>query len=316
MQNKTIFDLLIIGGGPTGMFAAYYAGMRELKTKVIESLSGLGGQINLMYPEKIITDIGAIPKIKGKKLISNLQEQMNTYETNISTNEKVLDIQKEADYFQIKTDKDSYYSKTILLTTGQGIFEPRKLAIKHADFYEKANLHYYVDSLAEYQDKKVVLLGGGDSAVDWALMLENIAKEVYLVHRRDRFRAHEASVSRLKKSSVQIITPYLLDRISGDDEMIQKVFLKERRGDKNIALETDFLIVNYGFISKNRQLEKWGINSRSNSASVSQKMETNIQGIFAAGDAANFDGKVKLIASGFGEVPTVINSIIHYLNIY
>lgn len=316
MQNKEIFDLLIVGAGPTGMFAAYYAGMREIKTKVVESLSNLGGQINLMYPEKIIKDIGAIPEIKGKHLVSNLKEQMDRYPADISMNEKVLDIKKEEDYFFIQTDKNSYYSRTVLLTSGQGIFEPRKLALEYPLEYEKENLHYYVDSLEEYRDKKVTLLGGGDSAVDWALMLESIAGEVNLVHRRERFRAHEASVSQLRKSSVQIITPYLLDEIIGDGEKIEKVRLKKRREDKTILLDTDFLIVNYGFISKSRQLEHWGIENRANSALVNQKMETNLPGIFAAGDAANFDGKVKLIASGFGEIPTVINSIIHYLNIY
>lgn len=316
MQKKEIFELTIIGGGPTGMFAAYYAGMRELKTKLIESLPKLGGQIELMYPEKVITDIGAIPQIKGKELVSNLQKQMDHFETDISTSENVMEIEQVEDYFIIKTNKDFYYSKTILLATGQGIFEPRKLNIKHNKDYEQSNLHYYVKNLESYRDKKVAILGGGDSAVDWALMLEDIAEEVYLVHRRKRFRAHEASVSRLKDSSIKIHTPYLLDSLIGDERKIQELVLKERRGDKIQSLETDFLIVNYGFISESMQLEKWGIETERVSASVSQKMETNIPGIFAAGDAAIFDGKIKLIATGFGEVPTVINSIIRYLNIY
>lgn len=316
MQKKEIFDLIIVGGGPTGMFAAYYAGLRELKTKIIESLSSLGGQINLMYPEKIITDIGAIPNIKGSNLVSNLQEQMNRFDTDISTSENVQDIIKENDYFIVKSKEKSYYSKTVLLTTGQGIFKPRKLTIDHNKDYEKSNLHYYVDKFESYRNKKIVILGGGDSAVDWSLMLEGIAKEVHLVHRRNRFRAHEASVSQLKKSSIKIHTPYVIDQLDGDGEKIDEVILKERRGNKITSLKTDFLIVNYGFISESQQLDKWGVQTKRASASVSQKMETNIPGIFAAGDAASFDGKVKLIATGFGEVPTVINSIIHYLDIY
>lgn len=316
MQEKEIFDLLIIGGGPTGMFAAYYAGIAELKTKLIESLAELGGQINLMYPEKIITDIGAIPEIKGKDLVSNLHQQMNRFESDITTNENVIDIIKKKKYFIIQTNKGIYYSRTVLLTTGQGIFEPRKLRIKHNKNYEKENLHYYVRDLEKYRNKKVIVLGGGDSAVDWALMLEEIAEKIYLVHRRDRFRAHESSVSRLKNSSIEILTPYIIISIEGNEKKLKKIIIKERRGDKILALDTDFLIVNYGFIPKIKQLEEWGIKTKRIGAAVTAKMETNIPGIFAAGDAASFDGKVNLIASGFGEAPTAINSIIHYLGIY
>lgn len=316
MQTKEIYDLIIIGGGPTGMFAAYYAGMRELKTRIIEGLSNLGGQINLMYPEKVIQDIGAIPKIKGFNLVANLHQQMNRFKTDISTNEYVINIIKKEELFVIKTHQHVYYSQSVLLTTGQGIFEPRKLTIDYNEKYEQNNLHYYVDNLDNYQNKKIVILGGGDSAVDWALMLEDKAKEIHLVHRRNRFRAHESSVSQLRNSSITIHTPYVLDHLKGNNDSIHEVVLKERRGNQMTSLKTDYLIVNYGFISKNKQLEKWGVETKRIGANVSQKMETSIPGIFAAGDAADFDGKVKLIASGFGEVPTAINSIIHYLNIY
>lgn len=316
MQKNKMFDLIIIGGGPTGMFAAYYAGMRELKTKLIESLPQLGGQIELMYPEKIIRDIGAIPEIKGKQLIKNLHEQLHNFQTDISTKETVLTIHKETDYFIVTTNKSTYYGKSVLLTSGQGLFEPRKLTIEHNQEYEKTNLHYYVQDLELYRNKELAILGGGDSAVDWALMLEKIAGKVYLVHRRNRFRAHEASVSQLKESSIEILTPYLLESLTGDSQQVQQIHLKERRGDRQLTLPVDFLIVSYGFLSDSLQLENWGIRVERASASVSQQMATNIPGIFAAGDAADFEGKVKLIATGFGEVPTAINSIIRYLDIY
>lgn len=316
MIGNEIFDLVIIGGGPTGMFAAYYAGMRELNTKLIESLPQLGGQIELMYPEKIIRDIGAVPEIKGKKLVENLHQQLDVFQTDISTNETVLNIQEGTDYFTVTSDKDTYYGKSILLTSGQGLFQPRKLTIDHNKEYEKTNLHYYVQNLETYRNKEVAILGGGDSAIDWALMLEDIAKKVYLVHRRDRFRAHEASVSQLKKSAIEILTPYLLDSLMGNQQNLTKINLKERRGDKQVSFPVDFLIVSYGFISDSLQLKEWGVETERASAKVSQQMATSIPGIFAAGDAADFDGKVKLIATGFGEVPTAINSIIRYLNIY
>lgn len=314
MREKEIFDLIIIGGGPIGMFASYYAGMRELKTKVIEGLPVLGGQIELIYPEKEILDIGAIPMIKGKELISNLHQQMSHFRPRVHTKENVIDIEKEHGIFVVKTDHTIHYSRAILLTTGQGAFEPRKLRFDYPERYEETNLHYYVNPLESYRNKNVVICGGGDSAVDWALMLEDIAKKVTLVHRRNRFRAHEASVSRLKDSSIEVLTPYTPIDLNGDANQIHEVVLQKSRGKQKMVLETDFFIVSFGFISDSQQLINWGIENKNGSALVSQEMETNVRGIYAAGDAATFEGKVRLIATGFGEVPTAINSIIKYLS--
>lgn len=314
MHTNEVYDVTIIGGGPTGMFAAFYAGMRELKTKIIETLPVLGGQIEIMYPEKNIFDIGAFPYIKGSDLIQQLSKQMDPFETEVCLEENVLKIRKEDDVFILKTDKGTHYSKTILITTGQGSFEPRKLTFDYNESYENTNLHYYVSQLDTYKDKTVVICGGGDSAVDWALTLEDIAKKVYVVHRRDKFRALEAPVTLMKNSSVEIITPYKPEALIGDKEKIHEVRFKETRGDETITLPVDHLIVSYGFVSDNRQLEEWGLETEHANVKVSQRMESNIPGIYAAGDVATYDGKVKLIATGFGEAPTAINSIIQYLN--
>lgn len=314
MHTNEVYDVTIIGGGPTGMFAAFYAGMRELKTKIIETLPVLGGQIEIMYPEKNIFDIGAFPYIKGSDLIQQLSKQMDPFETEVCLEENVLEIRKEDDVFILKTDKGTHYSKTILITTGQGSFEPRKLTFDYNEAYENTNLHYYVSQLDTYKDKTVVICGGGDSAVDWALTLEDIAKKVYVVHRRDKFRALEAPVTLMKNSSVEIITPYKPEALIGDKEKIHEVRFKETRGDETITLPVDHLIVSYGFVSDNRQLEEWGLETEHANVKVSQRMESNIPGIYAAGDVATYDGKVKLIATGFGEAPTAINSIIQYLN--
>lgn len=314
MHTNEVYDVTIIGGGPTGMFAAFYAGMRELKTKIIETLPVLGGQIEIMYPEKNIFDIGAFPYIKGSDLIRQLSKQMDPFETDVCLEESVLEIRKEEDVFILKTNKGTHYSKTILITTGQGSFKPRKLTFDYNAAYENTNLHYYVNKLDTYKDKTVVICGGGDSAVDWALTLEGIAKKVYIVHRRDKFRALEAPVTLMKNSSVEIITPYKPEALVGDEEKIHEVHFKEVRGNKTITLPLDYLIVSYGFISDNRQLEQWGLKTEHANVKVSQRMESNIPGIYAAGDVATYDGKVKLIATGFGEAPTAINSIIQYLN--
>ena len=315
MQQHEIFDVTIIGGGPTGMFSAFYAGMRELKTKIIETLPVLGGQVKIMYPEKNIFDIGAFPYIKGADLIAQLEQQLEPFGPTICLEESVLEIQKNEDnLFEIKTTEGIHYSRAILITTGQGSFEPRKLTFDYPEQYEDNNLHYYVKELETYRDKVVAITGGGDSAVDWALTLEPIAKKVYIIHRRDKFRAHEASISYLKKSSIEILTPYLPVELIGDEDHIHEVHLQKRRKDEFMTLPVDYLIVNFGFISENKQLKKWGLVNVHNSVVVNQKMASNVPGIYAAGDVTTFDGKVKLIATGFGEAPTAINSIIQYLN--
>lgn len=314
MQAHELYDVIIIGGGPTGMFSAFYAGMRELKVKIIETLPVLGGQIEVMYPEKNIFDIGAIPYIKGSDLIRQLSKQMAPFETEICLEENVFEIIKKEDYFLLKTNKDVHYAKTILITTGQGSFDPRKLTIEHNKQYEKTNLHYYVKDLKTYENKNVVICGGGDSAVDWALTLKDVAKSVSIVHRRNKFRALESSVTSMKNSSVNIFTPYRPIEIRGDEEKIKEIHFQETRGEQTFTLPADYLIVSYGFISDNRQLAEWGLDTEHAGVKVSQRMETNIPGIYATGDVATYEGKVKLIATGFGEAPTAINSIIQYLN--
>lgn len=315
MLERDIFDVTIIGGGPTGLFSAFYAGMRELKTKIIETLPVLGGQVEVIYPEKNIFDIGAFPYIKGSDLIDQLEKQLEPFDPTICLEESVLEISKnEEEIFELTTNEGVHYTRTILIATGQGSFEPRKLTFDYPIQYEEENLHYYVKELETYRDKVVAIAGGGDSAVDWALTLEPIAKKVHIVHRRDKFRAHEASVSYLKNSSVDIKTPYVPIKLLGNQQIIETLRLQKRRKDEYIDLPVDYFIVNFGFISENKQLVKWGLDTLHNSIVVNQKMETNIPGIYAAGDVTTFEGKVKLIATGFGEAPTAINSLIQYLN--
>lgn len=316
MPNNELFDVIIIGGGPTGMFAAFYAGMRELKTKLIETLPVLGGQVEIIYPEKLIFDIGAFPFIKGGDFVSQLKKQLEPFDTTICLNQSVVDIKRnETDAsFEVTTNRETHYARAILVTTGQGSFEARKLTFDYPEQYENTNLHYYVNPLETYRDKIVAITGGGDSAVDWALTLENIAEKVYIIHRRNKFRALEASVSLLKKSSVEILTPYIPIDLKGTEHEIEQVVLQKRRGDETMTLPIDYFIVNFGFVSDNTQLSNWGLKTSHSSVEVDQRMATNVPGIYAAGDVTTFDGKVKLIATGFGEAPTAINSIIQYLN--
>lgn len=313
MEEKNIYDITIIGAGPVGLFTAFYGGLRQKKIKIIESLPHTGGQLSALYPEKYIYDIAGFPKVRAQDLVSNLEEQVSMFNPTYSLEENVLDVRKEADNtFTIKTNKATHYSKTIIITAGNGAFQPRKLALKEAEAYEGRNLHYYVDQMMKFKNKRVVLFGGGDSALDWALMLEPIAKEVTIVHRRDQFRAHEHSVEKLQQSSINVLTPFVPEAFHGT-EQIESIDLKEVKGDNIVTLDVDDVIVNYGFISSLGPIKDWGLEINKNSIVVNSRMETTVEGIYAAGDICRYPGKVKLIATGFGEGPTAINNAINHM---
>jgi len=185
IRDEKVYEITVVGGGPAGLFTAFYAGMRQSSCKVIESMPQLGGQLSALYPEKYIYDVAGFPKIRAQELIDRLKEQVSHFETEICLEEKVMNVEKKEDVFEITTDKGIHYSRTVIITAGVGAFEPRRLELAGAEKFEKSNLHYFVDDLNKFADQKVVVFGGGDSAVDWALMLEPIAEKVTIVHRRD-----------------------------------------------------------------------------------------------------------------------------------
>ncbi|AIQ60706.1 NAD(P)/FAD-dependent oxidoreductase [Paenibacillus borealis] len=307
-------DLIIIGGGPAGMFAAFYGGMRQASVTLIESMPQLGGQLAALYPEKYIYDVAGFPKITGQELVDNLSRQMELFQSDIRLEEKVVSVVKQDErHFVVTTDKAEYHSKAIIVTAGVGAFEPRRLEVPDAQRFEKANLHYFVSDLNAYKGKKVLISGGGDSAVDWALMLEPIAEQVTLIHRRDKFRAHEHSVENLMASKVNVITPSEITELHGD-EFITKVTLSHIKTKETQEIEVDSVIVNFGFVSSLGPIAEWGIEIDGNSIVVDSRMETSIPGIFAAGDITTYPGKLKLIAVGFGEAPTAVNNAKVYID--
>ncbi|WHY97254.1 NAD(P)/FAD-dependent oxidoreductase [Peribacillus simplex] len=313
--NEKVYDITIIGGGPVGLFTAFYGGMRQASVKIIESLPQLGGQLSALYPEKYIYDIAGFPKVRAQELVNNLKEQMAKFEQDVVLEQAVQEVEKQADgVFKLTTDKEIHYSKTIIITAGNGAFQPRRIEIDDAKKYESGNLHYFIDDLNHFAGKKVVVFGGGDSAVDWALMLEPIAEKVSIIHRRDKFRAHEHSVETLKNSKVEIKTPYIPSELIGSDGRIHTIVIKDTNGEDTETMEVDAVIVNYGFVSSLGPIKEWGLDIQKNSILVNSRMETNIPGIYAAGDIATYDGKVKLIASGFGEAPTAVNHAKQYID--
>jgi ferredoxin/flavodoxin---NADP+ reductase len=305
MDNE-IVDITIIGGGPTGLFASFYAGMREMSVKIIDSLPQLGGQLIELYPDKYIYDVGGFPKILAKDFVANLVTQAHYSKPEILLGETALSVERDGDHFVLKTDKGVHLTRTIILTAGIGAFRPRKIGLKEEVEFEEKTLHYGIKDLSIFKDKNVVVCGGGDSAVDWALMLEDIASNVTLVHRRERFTAHETSVNQLLESKVDVKTSLNVKAIEGEDGNVKELVLASKEGSEE-RIAVDHLIVNYGNISSLGPLKEWGVDMDRNSIIVNSRMETNIEGIYAAGDVTTYDGKVKLIAVGLGEAPIAVN---------
>lgn len=314
-EDTQVYDITIIGGGPTGLFTAFYGGMRKATVKIIESLPQLGGQLTALYPEKFIYDVAGFPKIRARELVDNLQEQIKLFEPTVCLDQSVEKLEKQEDgIFKLTTNQEIHYTKTVIITAGNGAFQPRKLELENARDYEGKNLHYFINDMNYFQNKKVVIFGGGDSAVDWALMLEPIAEKVTIVHRRDKFRAHEHTVENMRNSNVEIKTPFVPVELIGDGENINQVKIQVVKQEETEIIDVDDVIVNYGFVSSLGPIKEWGLNIEKNSIVVNSKMETNIDGVYACGDICTYDGKVKLIATGFGEAPIAVSNAKKYID--
>ncbi|MGG1661614.1 NAD(P)/FAD-dependent oxidoreductase [Brevibacillus sp. NRS-1366] len=313
-EDQQVYDITIIGGGPVGLFTAFYGGMRQCSVKIIESMPQLGGQLSALYPEKFIYDVAGFPKIRAQELVDRLKKQAFHFDPTICLEEKVLDVCKnQEEIFELTTDKAVHFSKTVIITAGAGAFQPRRLEHVNARDFERSNLHYFARDMKRFAGKTVLVAGGGDSALDWALMLEPIAKKVVLVHRRDKFRAHEHSISLLEKSTVVVKTSVEISALEGL-ERVELVRLIHQVLEEEEVLEVDEMIVSYGFVSSIGPIKEWGLQVEKGSIVINSRGETNISGIYAAGDIATYPGKVKLIASGFGEGPTAVNNAKAYMD--
>lgn len=309
MQQDEIYDLTIIGGGPVGLFGLFYAGMREMKTKVIDSLEQLGGQLIAIYPEKYIYDMPGFPKIKAKDLVRDMVAQGLQYNATPVLGEKVEGLQRREDgVWQLTTDVGTtHLSKTVVITAGAGGFAPRKLELPGLRELEGRSVFYFVTDLEAFRGKDVLIIGGGDSAVDWALHLEGIASSLTLCHRRDRFRAHEGSVKELLNSTCEINLFWEVKALHTTNGDLTGVTIFHNKTNEERELKVDSIILSLGFIADLGPIRTWGLEMKSSGILVNSRMETNLPGVYAAGDIATFDGKLKLIATGTGEVAIAVN---------
>ena len=308
-------DLAIIGGGPTGLFAAFYAGLRQMSVNIIDSLETLGGQLVTLYPEKYIYDVAGFPRILAKDLAANLIEQGTQYNPSISLGEQVrtLEFNSETKIFTIYTSRSEHQARAILIAAGVGSFVPKTLPLAEADRFIGRGLHYFVKAIEPFAGKRVLIVGGGDSAVDWANMLAPVAAKVTLIHRRDQFRAHEDSVIKMRLSATEIRTPYELKSLVGETHLKQAV-IYDNHTKAEQHLDVDEVLVNIGFESSLGPIAGWGLEIEGGQIKVDSMMQTSRPGIFAAGDIATFGGKLKLIATGFGEACIAVNFAKHYLD--
>lgn len=314
-MSEEIYDLTIIGGGPAGMFASFYAGLREMKVQVIESLEQFGGQVDALYPEKHILDVAGSVNIPGHELIINLEEQMRLVKVEARLGETVEDVIKQDDQFEIVTDKRTTHSKTVIIALGNGAFNPRKLAVDGADELENKHLFYFIKQKEHFRNKRVLVAGGGDAALDLTMMLEPVASQVYLMHRRETFRGLEHMVTAIEKSSVQLEVPYLLKDLKQNADESLELTMKKMKSDDTKQLTVDDIVVSYGFTSNNKALTAWSLDleSERHDIKVGSEMMTNIDGVYAIGDGVIYPGKVKLIATAFGEGPTAVTAIMNKL---
>ena len=310
-ETKSV-DVLIVGAGPVGLFGAYYAGVRLLSTVVMDSLEEPGGQITAMYPEKAIFDVAGFPAIKGRDLVEQLLAQAAPFKPDYMLGQQAVGLERGDGGFAVTTRTGQRIeARAIVVTGGIGTFTPRPLPTG-AEYLGHGMVHFVPDPDA-YAGNDIVVVGGGDSALDWALMLEHIGRSVTIVHRRDEFRGHQHSVELLKASAVRIITDAQISAVRGDPD-VTDVDVTIKGQDEPVTLPCDTLIAALGFTANLGPLMDWGLHIEKRQIMVDTAGRTSVPGVFAAGDIVDYDGKVKLIATGFGEVATAVNNAFAYLN--
>ncbi len=316
-MQQDIRDITVIGGGPTGLYAAFYAGMREMSVRIIDSLPELGGQLTALYPEKYIYDLGGFPKVLARDLGQALITQGLQFDPQVILNEEVLDLHREGGLILLRGKRGQYLTRTLLLAGGKGAFEPLKLKCPGYEEFLGRGVHYAITDQEEFRGKRVLLVGGGDSALDWALALKDVASELLLIHRRGSFRAFERSVVRLHAASdageLSFRDRHEVKEIRGS-ESVGSVTIFDNRSGEETTLEIDVVLTFLGFKPDLGPLKGWGLELEGNRVRVDRLMRTNLPGVFAAGDMVDYEGKLDLIATGFAEAAVAVSQAVKFVD--
>ncbi|MEU5851829.1 NAD(P)/FAD-dependent oxidoreductase [Saccharopolyspora shandongensis] len=305
-------DLLIVGAGPTGLFAAYYAGFRGLSVAVVDALPEPGGQVTAMYPEKMIFDVAGFPEVRGRDLVAALVKQAGQYDPGYLLGRPATGMSDVDGGLLVEVGEgEAVRAGAVLVTAGIGEFTPRPLPVG-GDWVGRGVVHF-IPELSVHSGHDVVVVGGGDSAFDWALALHPVARSVTLVHRRTRFRAHQGLVGKVEDLGVPLITPAEVAEIRGDDTGVREVEIELGEGQRRV-LPAQTVVAALGFTADLGPIEEWGLALEKRAILVDSAMRTSRSRVYAAGDVAAYPGKVKLIATGFGEAATAVNNIAVELN--
>lgn len=310
-------DITIIGGGPTGLFGLFYAGMRKATAQIVDALDDPGGQLTALYPEKFIFDVGGFPKVLAKDLVRSLLEQGTQFGGTFHGRQRVIALEEKDGHFELVTETDRFPTRSVIVAAGIGAFEPRRLPQPCAAPWESKGISYHVGDPASYHGKHVVIIGGGDSAFDWADQLSPRAASLTLVHRSDRFRAHAATVASVEAKAAAgraaILTFHELADVIAEDGVMTEIELKDIKAKSTRRVRVDHVLAMLGYVSNIGPLADWGLRVESDEIVVNSEMQAGRAGIWAAGDITTYPGKLKLIATGFAEACTAVNQAVHWI---
>jgi thioredoxin reductase (NADPH) len=317
MPSHEIRDITIIGAGPTGLFGLFYAGMRGASAQVVDALPELGGQLAALYPEKYIFDVGGFPKILAKDLVRNLRDQAAQFGQPVHLNQHVTALVEEDGHLVLETATDRFPTRTVVLAAGIGAFSPRRLPQPCADSWYGRGIYDRVLDPEAFRGQRVVIIGGGDTAFDWTVQLLDRASAVTLVHRSDRYRAHDATVQQVVQAAganrVSLLPFHELHDVIAAGERLVALDLRDLKAKTTRRVDADVVLPMLGFVSDIGPLAEWGLTLDKEEIVVNQLMETGRPGVYAAGDVVVYSGKLKLIANGFGEAAIAVNQAVHHV---
>jgi ferredoxin/flavodoxin---NADP+ reductase len=316
---QAIRDITILGAGPTGLFGLFYAGMRQVSAQIVDALPEAGGQLTALYPEKFIFDVAGFPQILAKDLVKALVEQAKRFDGKIHLGQRVTGLEKDGDHFVLVTETERFPTRSLVIAAGIGAFSPRRLPQACAEPWYGRGIYDVVTDPERFRGQRVVIIGGGDTAFDWGVQLLSRASHVTLVHRTDRFRAHDATVAEyraaVESGRAAMFTFHeiqdLVCRTSA--ERFSHLLLRDVKAKTTREIEADVVLPMLGFVSDMGAVAEWGLQIVKDEIVVNTQMETGRAGIYAAGDVTTYPGKLKLIASGFSEAAIAVNQAVHWI---